>query len=178
MTGQLGFARQLLHQEVKEHRENCLAPGKSHLPTCNAGAVHDWVKASSSSSLILRAPLIPFIPLQAAVYNWVKATGTHLNGSDESATFMPPSYSTHFPHLPSPSQAAVYNWVKATGTIRLYPSDMRRFKHDGREFAALNNKVMEMRKVRGVGGLGGRLLRKVLCILLYVSRDLTYSSLA
>ncbi|KAG1660651.1 hypothetical protein FOA52_008011 [Chlamydomonas sp. UWO 241] len=46
-------------------------------------------------------------------------------------------------------QAAIYNWVKVTGTIRLFPTDPRRFKggQQGREYAALNNKVMEMRKV-------------------------------
>lgn len=55
----------------------------------------------------------------------------------------------------TPYQSAIYNWVKATGTIRLYPTDQRRFKFKN-AFAPLNNKVMEMRKVRGPGCRGRR----------------------
>lgn len=43
-------------------------------------------------------------------------------------------------------QAAIYNWVKATGSIRLSPMDPRKLKVKN-DFAPLNNKVMELRKV-------------------------------
>ena len=46
----------------------------------------------------------------------------------------------------TPYQSAVYNWVKATGSIRLSPMDPRKLKFKN-DFAPLNNKVMELRKV-------------------------------
>lgn len=66
----------------------------------------------------------------------------------------------------SPYQSCIYQWVKASGTIRLDPTApfLGKFR---REFASLNNKCMELRKVGGrvaggirvcvcVLGLGGR----------------------
>jgi hypothetical protein len=45
-------------------------------------------------------------------------------------------------------QAAIYNWVKATGTLRLSPGNALAGK-TRHPFVPLNNKVMELRKVRG-----------------------------
>ena len=44
-------------------------------------------------------------------------------------------------------QAAIYNWVKATGTLRLSPGNTLAGK-TRHPFVPLNNKVMELRKVR------------------------------
>ena len=44
-------------------------------------------------------------------------------------------------------QAAIYNWVKATGTLRLDPNNALAGK-TRHPFVPLNNKVMELRKVR------------------------------
>lgn len=46
-------------------------------------------------------------------------------------------------------QATIYDWVKATGTIRVDPAHPRRpnLRHD---WEPLQNKVMELRKVRVV----------------------------
>jgi SWI/SNF-related matrix-associated actin-dependent regulator of chromatin subfamily A protein 2/4 len=46
----------------------------------------------------------------------------------------------------SAHQAAVYAWVKATGTLRLDPAAPQQGKHR-REYASLQNKCMELRKV-------------------------------
>ena len=50
----------------------------------------------------------------------------------------------------TPYQAAIYSWVKMTGTLRLDPAaplvgGAHRVR---RAFVPLNNKVMELRKVR------------------------------
>ena len=47
----------------------------------------------------------------------------------------------------TPYQAGIYNWVKTTGTLRLDPSHPLTGKA-ARTFVPLNNKVMELRKVR------------------------------
>lgn len=47
----------------------------------------------------------------------------------------------------TPYQAGIYNWVKTTGTLRLDPSHPLTGK-SLRSFVPLNNKVMELRKVR------------------------------
>ena len=44
-------------------------------------------------------------------------------------------------------QSVVYDWVKATGTLRLSPYDPRIGKSHRHNFAPLNNKCMELRKV-------------------------------
>ncbi|DBA85268.1 TPA: hypothetical protein ACH3X2_005964 [Trebouxia sp. C0005] len=44
-------------------------------------------------------------------------------------------------------QSVVYDWVKATGTLRLSPFDPRIGKSHRHNFAPLNNKCMELRKV-------------------------------
>jgi len=44
-------------------------------------------------------------------------------------------------------QAAIYNWVKSTGTLRLDPNNALAGK-TRHPFVPLNNKVMELRKVR------------------------------
>mgnify|MGYP007092448283 CR=1 FL=1 len=46
----------------------------------------------------------------------------------------------------TPYQSHVYNWVKATGTLRLDPNGPL-FGQRRHQFAPLNNKVMELRKV-------------------------------
>lgn len=46
----------------------------------------------------------------------------------------------------TPYQSAIYDWVKATGTLRLDPSAPQEYKMK-RQFASLNNKCMELRKV-------------------------------
>ena len=46
-----------------------------------------------------------------------------------------------------PYQAVIYNWVKRTGTIRNDPDAAPPGKAF-REFSSLNNKCMELRKVR------------------------------
>ena len=48
-------------------------------------------------------------------------------------------------------QAAIYNWVKATGTLRLDPNNALAGK-TRHPFVPLNNKVMELRKVRYQSG--------------------------
>ena len=45
-------------------------------------------------------------------------------------------------------QSVIYDWVKATGTLRLSPFDPRIGKSHRYNFAALNNKCMELRKVK------------------------------
>ena len=47
-------------------------------------------------------------------------------------------------------QAAIYNWVKSTGTLRLDPNNALAGK-TRHPFVPLNNKVMELRKVREIG---------------------------
>ena len=47
----------------------------------------------------------------------------------------------------SPYQSAIYNWVKETGTIRVDPTTHLAGKVF-RAYAPLNNKCMELRKVR------------------------------
>ena len=44
-------------------------------------------------------------------------------------------------------QSVIYDWVKATGTLRLYPFDPRIGKSHRHNFAPLNYKSMELRKV-------------------------------
>ena len=44
-------------------------------------------------------------------------------------------------------QSVIYDWVKATGTLRLSPYDHRIGKSHRHNFAPLNNKCMELRKV-------------------------------
>jgi SWI/SNF-related matrix-associated actin-dependent regulator of chromatin subfamily A protein 2/4 len=44
-------------------------------------------------------------------------------------------------------QSAVYNWIKTTNTIRVDPRH-RRAAHGLRAWEPLQNKVMELRKVR------------------------------
>lgn len=44
-------------------------------------------------------------------------------------------------------QSVIYDWVKATGTLRLSPYDPRIGKSHRHNFAPLNNKCMELRKV-------------------------------
>lgn len=44
-------------------------------------------------------------------------------------------------------QSVIYDWVKATGTLRLSPFDPRLGKSHRHNFAPLNNKCMELRKV-------------------------------
>ena len=44
-------------------------------------------------------------------------------------------------------QSVIYDWVKATGTLRLSPFDPRLHKSHRHNFAPLNNKCMELRKV-------------------------------
>lgn len=44
-------------------------------------------------------------------------------------------------------QSAVYNWIKTTNTIRVDPRH-RRAAHGQRPWEPLQNKVMELRKVR------------------------------
>ncbi|KFM28455.1 ATP-dependent helicase BRM [Auxenochlorella protothecoides] len=46
----------------------------------------------------------------------------------------------------TPYQSAIYDWVKATGTLRLDPSAPQEYKMK-RQFASLNNKCMELRKL-------------------------------
>ena len=47
-------------------------------------------------------------------------------------------------------QGVAYNWIKATGTLRLDP-DSALSANTFRTIAPLNNKVMELRKVRRPG---------------------------
>jgi hypothetical protein len=47
-------------------------------------------------------------------------------------------------------QSAVYNWIKTTNTIRVDPRH-RRAAHGQRAWEPLQNKVMELRKVRCAG---------------------------
>lgn len=47
-------------------------------------------------------------------------------------------------------QGVAYNWVKATGTLRLDPDSLLS-ANIFRTIAPLNNKVMELRKVRPPG---------------------------
>ena len=56
-------------------------------------------------------------------------------------------------------QAAIYNWVKSTGTLRLDPNNALAGK-TRHPFVPLNNKVMELRKVRA--GLGYNVFSKLL----------------
>lgn len=44
-------------------------------------------------------------------------------------------------------QSVIYDWVKATGTLRLSPYDPRLGRSHRHNFAPLNNKCMELRKV-------------------------------
>ena len=46
-----------------------------------------------------------------------------------------------------PYQAEIYNWVKETGTLRADP-ETAVYGKTFRPFASLNNKCMELRKVR------------------------------
>ena len=46
-------------------------------------------------------------------------------------------------------QGVAYNWIKATGTLRLDP-DSALSANTFRTIAPLNNKVMELRKVRAL----------------------------
>jgi SWI/SNF-related matrix-associated actin-dependent regulator of chromatin subfamily A protein 2/4 len=50
-------------------------------------------------------------------------------------------------------QSAVYNWVKATNTLRVDPI-RRRHAHGNRAWEPLQNKLMELRKVRMCHVLG------------------------
>lgn len=43
-------------------------------------------------------------------------------------------------------QSTLYDWVKATGTLRLDPYGQQHARNH-RQFAPLNNKCMELRKV-------------------------------
>ena len=63
-------------------------------------------------------------------------------------------------------QAAIYNWVKSTGTLRLDPNNALAGK-TRHPFVPLNNKVMELRKVRrstsACAGLEVRWAAKLTC---------------
>lgn len=48
-----------------------------------------------------------------------------------------------------PYQSVLYRWVKATGTLRMDPEGPR-IGSILRAYASLNNKCMELRKVRGL----------------------------
>ena len=60
-------------------------------------------------------------------------------------------------------QSVIYDWVKATGTLRLSPFDPRLGKSHRHNFAPLNNKCMELRKVRSATGCF-RLWQHVVCL--------------
>jgi SWI/SNF-related matrix-associated actin-dependent regulator of chromatin subfamily A protein 2/4 len=47
-------------------------------------------------------------------------------------------------------QSAIYNWIKATNTVRTDPV-FRRVAHANRAWEPLQNKVVELRKVRVYG---------------------------
>ena len=47
----------------------------------------------------------------------------------------------------TPMQSALYNWVKMTGTLRQDPAVVQASRTH-REYVTLNNKCMELRKVR------------------------------
>ena len=59
---------------------------------------------------------------------------------------LPPKVAATIKVPMSPWQSAIYDWVKATGTLRLDPAAPVIGKLR-REYASLNNKCMELRKV-------------------------------
>jgi hypothetical protein len=61
---------------------------------------------------------------------------------------LPPKISVVVKCPMSAYQAAIYNWVKATNTIRVDPMNPRHKTKVAREWEPLQNKVMELRKVR------------------------------